>query len=175
MAPRFCGHLWRAPNTRRSDDKSASRTGTLGGSDSTIPPSMRDEPATTVRRHLIFLDRVVDGRCSIGRVVDDADELRGHVPDEDSPGIGLADLSWLGHCGVGPTVCGVTVTDSDQIFSRSSLVMGTPVRGGQGDTKGQDKSRQVREQASNGLWPGVEGWSTNAVLKQPRMRSIPTG
>ena len=57
-----------------------------------------DQPAALVGWHLILLDRVRDGRLSIGRVVDNADELRGHVLDEDSPGIGLADLSSLGHC-----------------------------------------------------------------------------
>jgi hypothetical protein len=74
-----------------------------------------DQPAALDRRHRILRDRVLDGRLSIGRVVDNADELRGHVLDEDSPGIGLADLSCRGHCGVGPTVCGVTVPDSDQM------------------------------------------------------------
>ena len=52
-----------------------------------------DQPAALIRRHLILLDRELDGRLSIGRVVDDANELRGHVLDEDSPGIGLAGLS----------------------------------------------------------------------------------
>jgi hypothetical protein len=35
------------------------------------------------------------------------------------------------------------------MFSRSSPVMGNPVRGDQGDTEGQDQSRQVREQADH--------------------------
>src|SRR6516225_5808988 len=88
MAPRFCGHLWRAPNTRRSDDKSASRTGTLGGSDSTIPPSMRDEPAALVRRHLIFLDRASNGCLLVRSIVDD--QLRGRTLDVvDGPGVAL--------------------------------------------------------------------------------------
>jgi hypothetical protein len=54
----------------------------------------------------------------------------------------------LAIAGVGPTVCGVTVTDSDQLFSRSSLIM-APLCVGQGDTEGQDQSRQVREQADD--------------------------
>jgi hypothetical protein len=34
---------------------------------------LRDQPATLVCRHLIFLDRALDGGLFVGRVVDDAE------------------------------------------------------------------------------------------------------
>ena len=67
-------------------DKSASRTstlgwsGTLGWSDSSIPP-LRNQPAALIGRHLIFLDRSSDGGLFVRRIVDDADQLRGRPLD----------------------------------------------------------------------------------------------
>jgi hypothetical protein len=51
---------------------------------------LRDQPATLVCRHLIFLDRALDGGLFVGRVVDDADKLRGRALDMvNGPGAGL--------------------------------------------------------------------------------------
>jgi hypothetical protein len=40
---------------------------------------MRDQPASLIGPHLIFLDRPLDGRLFVRRIDDDADELRRRV------------------------------------------------------------------------------------------------
>jgi hypothetical protein len=78
-------------------DKSASRTSTLGWSDSSIPP-LRDQPTALVRRHLIFVDRSSNSRLLVGCIINDADQLRGRAFDViDGPGVALL-FGWsLGH------------------------------------------------------------------------------
>jgi|SRR6516225_6775974 len=60
--------------------------------------SLRDQPTTLVRRYLIFLDRARNGYLLIGRIVDNADELRGRSLDVvNGPGVCLFAAWLLGH------------------------------------------------------------------------------
>jgi hypothetical protein len=54
---------------------------------SSVPP-LRHQPAALVGRHLIFVDRALDGGLFVGGIIDDADEFRGRAFNVvDSPGM----------------------------------------------------------------------------------------